>query len=61
MTVFIRMAPPADFLPGLRCFTVRAPLAPPLQLAGAYAGAAWAESLLLGDGDGTVSCWGERP
>ena len=61
MTVLLRMPPPADLLPQLRCFTVRTPLVAPLQLADRELGAAWAEPLLLGAGDGTISCWSERP
>ncbi|MCA9988242.1 MAG: O-antigen ligase family protein, partial [Anaerolineales bacterium] len=61
--VLLRLPPPADLLPQLRCFTVRGRWVEPLLLArvwyenqGQAAGVTWIDQSLLGDGDGTISC-----
>ncbi|MCB0008867.1 MAG: hypothetical protein KDE04_20515, partial [Anaerolineales bacterium] len=66
--VLLRLPPPADLLPQLRCFTVRGRWVEPLLLArvwyenqGQAAGVTWIDQSLLGDGDGTISCWGDQP
>ena len=63
-TVFLRPGLPVDLLPQLRCPAVSADWAEALVPAAVWASAAgetaaarWLNDLLLGDGDGTRSCW----